>query len=183
MNHSWIEFGILRKLLKKRLRDVHFDTWQRQVKPIQLTDSDARVAVPNKFIRDWIQDHFQKDVETALAELTGVKPPKDIDGVSVLGTLLGKKKISDDRFLYWEFYERGFQQALRWRDFKAVRLAPDKPLELYNLAEDLAESRNVADQHGDVVAKIEDYLTTARTQSPHWSVERAVMKNAKKKNK
>ena len=36
-------------------------------------------------------------------------------------------------FLYWEFHERGFQQAVRMGHWKAVRLAKE-PLELYNLA-------------------------------------------------
>ena len=42
-------------------------------------------------------------------------------------------------FMYWEFHERGFQQAVRMGKWKAVRLAKDKPLELYNLADDPTE--------------------------------------------
>jgi chromosomal replication initiator protein len=57
--------------LKGQLREVHLTTWQRQVKPVSLSDETLRVAVPNKFIRDWIQDHFQKDVEKVFSEITG----------------------------------------------------------------------------------------------------------------
>ena len=42
----------------------------------------------------------------------------------------GAKQNTDGRFLYWEFFESDFQQAVRWRNYKAVRLAPGKPLEL-----------------------------------------------------
>jgi len=44
-------------------------------------------------------------------------------------------------------------------------------LELYNLAEDIAEKHNIAAQHGEVVARIEQYLKTARTDSPNWPVK------------
>ena len=41
-------------------------------------------------------------------------------------------------------------------DWKAVRLQPGAPLELYNLNTDLGEKQNVAAQNPEVVAKIED---------------------------
>ena len=108
------------------------------------------------------------DVLPTLAELAGVKPPPNVDGISVLPVLLGKKQNPGDRFLYWEFFDPAFQQAVRWRNYKAVRLAQSKSLELYNLAEDIAEEQNVAAQHPEVVARIERYLATARTDSPNW---------------
>ncbi|MHC4681634.1 MAG: arylsulfatase, partial [Planctomycetota bacterium] len=63
------------------------------------------------------------DVMPTLAELAGAKPPANIDGISVVPTLLGKAQRTDDRFLYWEFPAGKFQQAVRWRDYKAVRPA------------------------------------------------------------
>jgi len=110
------------------------------------------------------------DVLPTLAELAGVKPPDNIDGISVLPTLLGKKQDTDDRFLYWEFFGN-LRQAVRWRNYKAVRLAADRPLELYDLAKDGAETNDIAAQCPDVMARIEDYLKTARTDSPNWPVE------------
>jgi arylsulfatase A-like enzyme len=110
------------------------------------------------------------DVLPTLADLAGVKPPPGIDGISVLPTLLGKKQNTADRFLYWEFPTKGFRQAVRWRNYKAIRPAPDKPLELYDLEKDLTEQNNIAGENPDVVAKIEAYLTTARTDSPNWPI-------------
>jgi len=111
------------------------------------------------------------DLLPTLAELTGATQPQDIDGISVLPALLGAKQKTDDRFLYWEFFESGFQQAVRWRNYKAIRLAPGKPLELYNLAEDIAEENDIAVHHPDVIARIEAYLITARTESPNWPIQ------------
>ena len=72
-------------------------------------------------------------------------------------------------FLYWEFHEgEASKQAVRMGQWKGVRLAPNAPLELYKLDEDIAEERNVAADHPDVVKKIEDYLATARTESALW---------------
>jgi arylsulfatase A-like enzyme len=110
------------------------------------------------------------DVLPTLAELAGTRPPGGIDGISVVPTLLGKKQDTAERYLYWEFPAGTLQQAVRWRDFKALRPAPDKPLALHNLAEDVSEKRNVAGQHPEVVARIEQHLATARTDSPNWPV-------------
>ena len=71
-------------------------------------------------------------------------------------------------FLYWEFHERGFQQAVRMGNWKAVRLKKDGPLELYDLAADPGEQRDVAAAQPQIVTKIEDYLKTARTESARW---------------
>ena len=73
--------------------------------------------------------------------------------------------------MYWEFFESDFQQAVRWRSYKAVRSAPGKPLELYDLAEDIAEERDISAERPDVVAKFEAYLKTARTESVNWPVK------------
>ncbi|HMJ88500.1 MAG TPA: arylsulfatase [Candidatus Acidoferrum sp.] len=93
--------------------------------------------------------------------------PKNIDGMSVLPTLLGKEQKPHE-FFYWEFHEKGSKQAVRMGDWKAVRLAIDKPLELYNLKVDLGETNNVAAAHPEIVARIEAYLKTARTPSEKW---------------
>ena len=108
------------------------------------------------------------DVLPTAADIAGINPPEEIDGVSVLPTLLGKKQDLSDRLLYWEFYERGYQQAVRIGDWKAVRLAPDKELELYDLSRDLNEQHNIAAEHPEVIARIEACLKTARTPSAAW---------------
>ena len=46
-----------------------------------------------------------------------------------------RPQTNQHEFLYWEFHERGFQQAVRMGDWKAVRPQAGEPLELYNLAD------------------------------------------------
>ncbi len=105
------------------------------------------------------------------AELAGAKSPENIDGISMVPVLLGRaEKQKKHKFLYWEFHENGSRQAVRMGDFKAVRLTPDKPLELYDLAEDISEKRNIAERYPDVIAQIETYLKAARSESPDWSI-------------
>jgi len=112
--------------------------------------------------------YFADFLPTA-ADLAGIAPPGETDGLSVVPSLLGRKQDElGRRFLYWEFFERGFQQAVRWGRWKAVRLAPDKPLELYDLVHDVGETRNVDREHPEIVQRIEEYLKTARTESENW---------------
>jgi arylsulfatase A-like enzyme len=107
------------------------------------------------------------DMLPTLAELAGARPPAAIDGVSMARALKGRQQRPHD-FLYWEFHERGFQQAVRMGDWKAIRLRMDAPLELYDLAADPYEQRDVAAANPGVIATIERYLKTARTESARW---------------
>ena len=58
-------------------------------------------------------------------------------------------------------------------NWKAVRLAAGKPLELYDLVTDPYEAKDVATSHPDVVASIDGFLKTARTESARWPVASA----------
>ena len=107
------------------------------------------------------------------AELAGAKPPANIDGLSMAPTLLGRRQTNQHAFLYWEFHEKGSKQAVRMGDWKAVRLAPGKALELYDLKGDLGEKTDVAAQHPEVAGRIEEYLKTARTESERWPIQTA----------
>jgi arylsulfatase A-like enzyme len=110
------------------------------------------------------------DVLPTLAEIAGAKSPAGIDGMSMTRALRGEQQPRHE-FMYWEFHERGFQQAVRMDYWKAVRLKKDAPLELYDLPNDPNEQRDVASINPDVVAKIEKYLATARTESARWPVK------------
>jgi arylsulfatase A-like enzyme len=112
---------------------------------------------------------------TAL-ELAGGESPKSIDGISVAPTLLGQGNQRQHEFLYWEFHEKGFQQAVRTGDWKAIRQKLGEKLELYDLANDLSETKNIADQHPEVIDRIETFLRSARTDSEDFPVRKAPKK-------
>jgi arylsulfatase A-like enzyme len=124
---------------------------------------------PGKVPAGNISDHVWAmwDILPTYAELAGAKSPKNIDGMSQVRALMGKEQKTH-AFFYWEFHEGGgMSQAVRVGDWKAV-LKVNKPMELYNLEDDLGEENNIVGQHPEVVAKIMDYLKTARTESKYW---------------
>ena len=93
--------------------------------------------------------------------------PTEVDGISLLPTLLGKKQ-AEREYLYREFPSYGGQQTIRVGDWKAVRQNMAKgnlKVELYNLATDVSESKDVAAQHPDVVNKLTQMMSEVRTPS------------------
>jgi arylsulfatase A-like enzyme len=115
------------------------------------------------------QPAYFADIMPTFADIAKSKTKYNTDGASVLPAIKGRK-TSKPRFLYWEFFEKGFEQAVRYGNWKAVK-AKGK-LELYDLDKDIGEENDVATGHPDIVAKIENYLKTSRTESPFWPVER-----------
>ncbi|MCB1020236.1 MAG: arylsulfatase [Bryobacterales bacterium] len=113
------------------------------------------------------------DLLPTFAEIAGAPPPAETDGISMVPVLTGHPdEQPQHEFLYWEFHEgKGSKQAVRMGKWKGVKLTPDGPLELYDVSDDIGEQSNVADAHQDVVAKIEDYLKTARTESEFWPLK------------
>ena len=118
------------------------------------------------------------DVLPTLSELAGVHPPKGLDGVSVAPTLLGEESVGRKQekrpFFYWEWQHYNWakrqdipgklMQAIRMDDWKAIRHQSDEPLELYDLSRDVGEAHDLAGQHPDMIARIEDILKTCRTK-------------------
>lgn len=110
------------------------------------------------------------DVYPTLAELTGQEIHDSVDGISFLPTLLGKEGQQEHEYLYWEFHEKNGRQAIRKGDWKLVRydvFSPEKmTTELYNIAEDPAETRNVAEENQDIAEELLHLMKGARTESP-----------------
>jgi arylsulfatase A-like enzyme len=147
------------------LRGIKRDLYEGGIRVPMIARWPKRIKAGAKSDQVWA--HW--DLLPTLAEVAGVKPPADIDGVSMFNALRGRRQ-RDHEFLYWEFHERGFSQAARMGDWKAVRKSPDSPLELYDLKNDLGEQNDGAAKHPEIVKKIEYYLKTARTESELWPI-------------
>ena len=96
------------------------------------------------------------------ADIAGAETPEGLDGLSVLPAL-GGEKAPEHKYLYWEYHERGDARAVRMGDWKAVRLARKGTTELYNLRDDLGETRDVAAAHPDIVTRLEAVMQSAHT--------------------
>lgn len=116
------------------------------------------------------------DIVPTLAELTSAVAPDDIDGISLLPTLLGTGLQEGHQALYWEYHGLwDGAQAVRMGDWKGVRLgghsSVDVPIELYDLATDPGETRDVSADYPQIVERIAGVMA-GRTESevvPGWN--------------
>ena len=104
-----------------------------------------------------------QDMMPTFAELAKTHSPNNIDGISILNTLLGKDQQKKHSYLYWDYghCRNRYDQAVRLGNWKGIRLGQDGKIQLYNLEIDIAEENNVADSHPEVVRKIESIMKSA----------------------
>lgn len=144
-----------------------------------LTDGGIRVPFiawwPETIASHSTSDHvgYFGDWMASVAELAGAAVPEGCDSISFVPTLIGRPKDQrEHEFLYWEFHERGFSQAAlyqgRWKGIRE-RIAT-APLVLYDQQHDLAEQHDVAAAHPEIVAKLDAYLKSARSESADWPI-------------
>jgi len=114
------------------------------------------------------------DFMPTFVEVAGATAPRGIDGISFLPALLGRPQQKHE-YLYWEFHEGGFAQAVRSGDWKLVGK------ELFDLKTDIGERTDVAAQHPDVAARLGQMMASARTDSADFPI-RQVQRRTKKAN-
>jgi len=110
------------------------------------------------------------------AALAGTRAPARLDGLSFLPALLGQPQPHHE-FLYWE---AGTTRAVRLGYWKAIWSSKGDTTELYNLQDDLAESRNLADQNLDVVKRAKEIMQQAHTVFPGETTAKEKPKKEKK---
>jgi len=116
-------------------------------------------------------DHISafEDMMPTFAQLAGIAPVPNIDGISMVQTITGSGEQQVHDYLYWEFPAQGGKQAVRKGKWKAVRLDitknPDAAIELYNLDDDLGEQHNIATEHPNIVEEMTEVMKGARVNS------------------
>lgn len=119
---------------------------------------------PGKIAPGRISDHlgYFPDVLPTVAEVTGAKPPTDIDGLSLLPELIGEKAVGhaqkEHEYLYWEI--SGWI-AIRQGNWRAVKQPKKENWELYDLATDPSESKDLAATKPDILTKLTELATKA----------------------
>lgn len=109
-----------------------------------------------------------------------VKPAKTLDGVNLIPYLTGENPAKPHDSLFWRF---GQQWAVRQGDWKLVvaRGGSMQP-ELYNLADDIGELKNLAAEKPEVVARLKSaYDAWNAEQAPASVPSETATKNAAKK--
>lgn len=95
------------------------------------------------------------DILPTVAEVTGAKAPADVDGISILPELVGEKAAGraqpQHEYLYWEINQ---WTAIRQGPWRAVRPKVNAAWELYDLAADPSESKDIAKTNPSVLAKL-----------------------------
>lgn len=166
--------------------DPSFFGFNAELRGIKRETHEGGVRVP--FIVWWpkhvaagsVSDHVLAfyDVMPTLCELADIDDYVEryknsessvdfFDGISFAPTLIDCGEQQQHEFLYWEFEETD-QVAVRMGDWKMVSKG-GKP-HLYNLAEDLHEDHDVADQHPDIVQRMVDIAHAEHVESPHFKV-------------
>lgn len=129
---------------------------------------------PGRIQKGKISNHvgYFGDLFDTVCELTGQKQPAGLDSISFLAELRGTAKQAKHDFLYWEFYEQGGRQAVRFGNHKAIRepMFTGK-ISLYDLSKDIGENHDIAARHPDLVAKAIRMMNEAHVNDPAWVVQ------------
>ena len=93
-------------------------------------------------------------------------PDQHLDGVSFLPYLRGQTD-SSGRPIFWHYPHYGNQggtpgSSVRFDDYKLIEFFEDNRLELYNLADDVSEERNLADVEPERTAELYGLLVEWR---------------------
>ena len=126
-----------------RLRGVKRDLYEGGIRVPMIVRAPGKV--PAGKTRDDIWAFW--DIMPTLNELGGSKAPQNIDGLSFVNALSGKAQKQKHEYLYWQFNEGEFKEAVLQDNWKLIRYKEKgkaEILELYNLSTDIAEKHNLS---------------------------------------
>jgi len=144
-----------------------------------LTDGGIRmpflVRWPGRIEAGAVSHHISAhwDFLPTACDLAGATTPDDLDGISMLPTLLGRlDQQKQHDYLYWEFYERGGKRAVRLGKWKAIQRNlhkdADSPILLYDVEADPAEQHDLAADHPEVIAQVRAAFAEAHEPTDTW---------------
>lgn len=145
--------GIKRDLYEGGIRVPFIARWPGQIQPNSTSE---------QVIAFW-------DFLPTAAALAGIQPPSGLDGVSFRSALFGKS-LQERPILYWEFHEGGFNQAIRFGEWKAIRFGKDGPIELYRVTQDIGERNNLAASEPEKIEEATKLFAQARTENSRFPI-------------
>jgi uncharacterized sulfatase len=146
--------GMKRTLTEGGIRVPTLAWWPNTIEPNSISD----------------QPFYFGDLMATACDMSGTDLPPKTDSLSFLPTLKAKtKEQKRHQFLYWEFYERTFRQAVIMEDWKLIRSGMDNAkLELYDLKNDIHEDVNLIKEQPAVAQRMLSYMESAHSPHPNW---------------
>ena len=149
--------GYKRDLYEGGIREPLLVYWKDKIEPGSVTNRQGTFY----------------DIMPTLAEIAGVEIPDQTDGISILPVLMGKSTLEHE-YLYFELQldgwnrkmpDGGFRQAIRMGKWKGVRYGTASETELYDLENDLHETRNLSAEYPEITKRINQLFMEARTDT------------------
>ncbi len=106
------------------------------------------------------------DFYPTFLDIAGAQEPEGqpLDGESIRNLLKGKNELERDA-IYWHYphyHHSTPAAAIRSGDHKLIEFFEDGHLELYNLAEDIGETTNIAEEKPELAARLQQELAQWR---------------------
>ena len=146
--------GMKRTLTEGGIRVPTLAWWPNTIEPNSISD----------------QPFYFGDLMATACDMSQSDMPPHTDSLSFLPTLKGKaEEQKRHKFLYWEFYERTFRQAVVMEEWKLIRSGMDNQrLELYDLKNDIHEDVNLIKEQPAVAQRMLSYMESAHVPHPNW---------------
>lgn len=60
------------KIIQEKVSKQNFDTWIKPVKIVAMEEKCVKLAVPNRFFRDWLMENYSSVIKQSLCEASGL---------------------------------------------------------------------------------------------------------------
>lgn len=99
------------------------------------------------------------DLFATFCEAADIDLYHEIDGISLLPTLLDQEQVTDDRYVYWVRREGGryggqAYYAARYGGYKILQNTPYEPIEYFHIAEDELETEPLSETDNELFRKL-----------------------------
>lgn len=106
---------------------------------------------------------YNADLGPTLCDILDIPAPDDWDGLSFKDNIEGNTGVDRD-YLVWDCGLYTIQRAVRTKTHLMIRTYDDygypfDQVELYNMVEDPYQTRNIRDDHGDIVQQCDHFMT------------------------
>ncbi|MGW8178684.1 MAG: sulfatase/phosphatase domain-containing protein, partial [bacterium] len=124
------------------------------------------------------------DFYPTILQMAGLplQPAQHFDGVSITPLLKGAQESLDRKALFWHYPHYSNQGgtpggAVRMGDFKLIEFYEDDHVELYNLRDDIGETKDLAEKDLELAEELRDRLKAWResvgakmpNENPHYA--------------